>query len=66
MEYLAPFVVEHDVQKVLLHLVYAILKSMVDLDQLIIVIMVVANHQGLRIPSPQILKSKLKLIQSIL
>ena len=29
------FKVEHDVQKVLLHLVYAFLKSMVDLDQLI-------------------------------
>ena len=44
MEYLALFVFEHDVQKVLLHFVYAILKSMVDLDQLIIVIMIVVNH----------------------
>ena len=44
MEYLALFVVEHDVQKVLLHLVYAVMKSMVDLDQLIIVIMAIANH----------------------
>ena len=52
--------VEYNVQKVLLHLVYVVLKSMVDLDQLIIVIMIVANHQGLEIPSLQILKSKLK------
>ena len=44
MEYLALFVIEHDIQKVLFHLVYPILKSMVDLDQLIIVIIVVANH----------------------
>ena len=66
VEYLALFVVEHDVQKVLLHLVYAVLKSMVNLDQLVIVIMAIANHQGLRIPSLQILKSNLELIQSIL
>ena len=44
VEYLALFVVEHDVQKVLLHLMYAVLKLMVDLDQLVIAIMVVANH----------------------
>ena len=51
MGYLALVVVEHDVQKVLLHFVYAVLKPMVDLDQLVIVIMVVANHKGLKIPS---------------
>ena len=44
VEDLALFVVEPDVQKVLFHLVYAILKSMVDLDQIIILIMAVANH----------------------
>ena len=57
VEYLTLFVVEYDVQKVPLHFVYAILKSMVDLDQLVIVIMVVANHHGFGIPSEQILKS---------
>ena len=64
VEYLALFTVEYDIQKVLLHLIYAVLKSMVDLDQLIIAIMVVANHQGLRILSLQILKSNLELTQS--
>ena len=44
MEYLALFVVEYIVQKILFHLVYAVLKLMVDLDQLIIVIMAVVNH----------------------
>ena len=58
--------VEHDVEKVLLHLVYAILKSIVDLDQLVIVIMVVVNHQDLGIPSLQILKFNPELTQSIL
>ena len=65
MEYLAWFVVEHDVQKVQLHLVYAVLKSMVNLDQLVIVIITVANHQSLGIPSLQILKSNPELTQSI-
>ena len=32
MEYMAMFVVEYDVQKVLLHLIYVLLKSMVDLN----------------------------------
>ena len=50
MEYLALFVVEHDLQKILLHLMYAVLKLMVDLDQLVNVIMTVINHQGLGIP----------------
>ena len=44
VEYLALFVVEHNVQRAPLHLLHAVLKSMVDLDQLVIVIMVVANH----------------------
>ena len=66
MGYLALFVVELVVQKVVLHLVYAILKSMVDLDQLVIVIMTIVNHQGLRIPSLQILKSNPELTQSTL
>ena len=66
MEYLALFVVEHNVQKVMLHFIYAVLKLMVDLDQLVIVRMAVANHQGLRISSLQILKSNPELIQSIL
>ena len=44
MEYLALFVVEYNVQRAPLHLAYVVLKSMVDLDQLVIVIMVVANH----------------------
>ena len=66
VEYLALLVIEHNVQKVLLHLVYAVLKSMVDLDQLIIVIMVVVNHQGLGISLLQILKSNPELTQSLL
>ena len=45
---------------------YAVLKSMVDLDQLVIVIMVVVNHQGLGTPSLQILKSNPELTQSVL
>ena len=53
--------IEYDVQKVLLHLVYTVLKSMVDLDPLVIVIIAIANHQGLGILSLQILKSKLEL-----
>ena len=44
VEYLALFVVEHNIQRALLHLMHAVLKSIVDLDQLIIVIMAVANH----------------------
>ena len=66
LEYLVLFVVEYDIQKILLYLLYVILKSMVDLDQLVIVTVAVANHQGLGIPSLQILKSKPKLPQSIL
>ena len=66
MEYLALFVVEYNVQRALLHLVHAVLKSMVILDQLGIVIMAVTNHQGFWIPSLQILKSNPELIQSIL
>ena len=66
VEYLALFVVEHSIQRAPLHLAHAILKSMVDLDQLIIMIMAVANHQGLGIPSLQILKSNLELTQSTL
>ena len=66
MEYLVLFVVEHIVQRALLHLAHTVLKSMVDLDQLVIVIMVVANHQGLRTPLLQILKSNPELTQSAL
>ena len=66
VEYLTLFVVEHNVQRAPLHLVYAILKSMVDLDQLVIMITTVANHQGLGTPSLQILKSNLELTQSAL
>ena len=66
MEYLALFVVEHNIQRAPLHLVHAVLKSMVDLNQLVIVIMVVANHQGLGTPSLQILKSNPELAQSAL
>ena len=58
--------VEHDVQKVLFYFVYVVLKSMVDLDQLIIVIMAVDNHQGLKIPSLQILKSNPELTHNTL
>ena len=66
VEYLALVVVEYDIQEVLLHLEYTILKSMVDLDQLVIVIMAIANHQGLGIPLLQLLKFSPKLAQSIL
>ena len=66
MEYLALFVIEHNVQRAPLHIVHAVLKSMVDLNQLVIVIMAVANHQGLGTPSLQILKSNPKLTQSAL
>ena len=66
VEYLALFVVEYNILKALLHLTHAVLKSMVDLDQLVIVIMAIANHQGLGILSLQILKSNPELIQSIL
>ena len=66
MEYLALFVVEHNIQRAPLHLVHAVLKSMVDLNQLVIVIMVVANYQGLGTPSLQILKSNPELTQSAL
>ena len=66
VEYLALFVVEHNVQRAPLHLSHAVLKSMVDLDQLVIVIMAVVNHQGLGTPSLQILKPKPKLTQSAL
>ena len=58
--------VEHKVHKAPLYLVHVVLKSMVNLDQLIIVIMTVANHQGLGIPSLQKLISNPKLSQSIL
>ena len=61
VEYLALFVVEHDVHKVMLHLIYDVLKSMVDLDPLVIMIMAIVNHYGLGIPSLQILKSKPEL-----
>ena len=44
MEYLALFVIEHNVQRALLHLAHTVLKLMVDLDQLVIVIMAIANH----------------------
>ena len=44
MKYLAQFVVEYDVQKVLFNLAYVVLKSMIDMNQLIIVIMAVVNH----------------------
>ena len=66
VEYLALFVVEHNVQRAPLHLLHAVLKSMVDLDQLVIVIMEVANHQGLKTPYLQILKSNPELTQSAL
>ena len=66
VEYLALFMVEHNVQRAPLHLAHAVLKSMVDLDQLVIVIMGVANHQGLGTPSLQILKSNPELTQSVL
>ena len=44
VKYLALFVVKHNIQRILLHLEHVVLKSMVDLNQLIIVIMAVANH----------------------
>ena len=44
VEYLALFVVEHNVQRAPLHLAHAVLKSMVDLNQLVIMIIAVANH----------------------
>ena len=58
--------VEHNVQRAPLHLVHAVLKSMVDLDQLVIVIMAVANHQGLGTLSLKILKFNPELTQSAL
>ena len=66
VEYLALFVVEHNIQRAPLHLAHAFLKLMVDLDQLVIVIMAIANHQGLGIPSLQILKSNPEITQSTL
>ena len=66
VEYLTLSVIEHNVQRAPLHLMHAVLKLMVDLDQLVIVIMAVANHQGLETPSLQILKSNLELTQSAL
>ena len=66
VEYLALFMVEPNVQRTLLHLVHAVLKSMVDLDQLVTVRMTIANHQGLGTPSLQILKSNPELTQSAL
>ena len=66
VEYMALFVVEHNVQRALLHLAHAVLKSMVDLNQLVIVIIAIVNHQGFGIPSLQILKSNSKLTQSTL
>ena len=47
---MALFVVEHNVQRASLYLAQAVLKSMVILDQLVIVIMAVINYQGLEIP----------------
>ena len=66
IEYLVLFVVEHNVQRAPLHLAHVVLKLMVVLDQLVIVIMAVANLLGLDIPSLQILKSNPELTQSIL
>ena len=66
VEYLALFVIEHNIQRAPLCLTYAVLKLMVDLDQLVIVIMAVANHQDLGTPSLQILKSNPELTQSAL
>ena len=66
VEYLALFMVEHNIQRTPLHLAHAVLKSMVDLDQLVIVIMVVANYQGLGTPLLQIQKSNPELTQSAL
>ena len=66
VEYLALFVVKHNISIAPLHLVHAVLKSMVDLDQHVIVIMAIANHQGLETSSLQILKSNPELTQSAL
>ena len=66
VEYMALFVIEHNVQRAPFHLAHAVLKSMVDLNQLVVVIMAIANHQGLGTPSLQILKSNPELTQSIL
>ena len=66
VEYLVLFVVEHNVQKVLPYLMHAILKLIIDLDQPVIDIMVVANHHGIVNPLLQALKSEPKLTQSIL
>ena len=66
VEYMALFMVEHNIQRALLHLVHTILKLIIDLDQLVIIIMAVANHQGLEIPSLQIVKSNPELTQSTL
>ena len=58
--------VEYNIQKVPFHLMYAVLKLMVDLNQLVIVIMEIYNRHGLVNPSLQILKSKPILTQNIL
>ena len=51
VEYLALFVIEYNVQRASVYLAHAVLKSIIDLDQLVIEIMAVANYQGLGIPS---------------
>ena len=66
VKHLALFVVEYNIQKIMFHLVYAVLKLMVDLDQLVIMIMAIADHQGLGTSSLQILKSNPELTQSAL
>ena len=66
VEYLTLFVVEHNIQRAPLYLAHAVSKSIVDLNQLVTMIMVVANHQGLGTPSLQILKSNPELTQSAL
>ena len=66
VEYPALFVVKYNVQRAPLHLMHAVLKLMVDLDQLVIVIIAIANHQGLGTPSLQILESNSELTQSAL
>ena len=66
MKYLALFMVEYNIQWAPFHLAHAVLKSMVDLDQLVIMIMAIANHQGLGTQLLQILKSNLELTQSAL
>ena len=58
--------IEHDVQKVVLHAVHVVLKLMVDLDQSIIAIIIVANRHKIVNPSLQKSKSKPKVTQSIL